>query len=71
MIFVISTNNVRMFALIDSDFNQNFIDQRLAYEWRLSRAAKKAHIDSTYMFYSVTCKHELWIFEIKLLSIYT
>jgi hypothetical protein len=36
MIFVISTNNARMFALIDSDFNQNFIDQRLAYEWRLS-----------------------------------
>jgi hypothetical protein len=36
MIFVISTNNVRMLALIDSDFSQNFIDQRLAYEWRLS-----------------------------------
>jgi hypothetical protein len=36
MIFVISTNNVRMFALIDSDFSQNFIDQRFAYEWRLS-----------------------------------
>jgi hypothetical protein len=36
MIFVISTNNVRMLALIDNDFNQNFIDQRLAYEWRLS-----------------------------------
>jgi hypothetical protein len=35
MIFVISTNNERMFALIDNDFNQNFIDQRLAYEWRL------------------------------------
>jgi hypothetical protein len=36
MIFVISTNNVRMFALIDNDSNQNFIDQRLAYKWRLS-----------------------------------
>jgi hypothetical protein len=24
-----------MFALIDSDFNQNFIDQRFAYKWRL------------------------------------
>jgi hypothetical protein len=35
MIFVISTNNVRMFVLIDSDFNQNFIDQRFAYKWRL------------------------------------
>jgi hypothetical protein len=36
MIFVISTNNVRMLALIDSDFNQNFIDQRFAYEWCLN-----------------------------------
>jgi hypothetical protein len=35
MIFVISTNNEQMLALIDSDFNQNFIDQRFAYEWRL------------------------------------
>jgi hypothetical protein len=35
MIFVISTNNERMLALIDNDFNQNFIDQRLTYEWRL------------------------------------
>jgi hypothetical protein len=35
MIFVTSINNVRMLALIDSDFNQNFIDQRFAYEWRL------------------------------------
>jgi hypothetical protein len=35
MIFVISTNNERMLALIDSDSNQNFIDQRFAYEWRL------------------------------------
>jgi hypothetical protein len=35
MIFVISTNNELMLALIDNDFNQNFIDQRLAYEWRL------------------------------------
>ncbi len=35
MIFVISTNNERMLALIDNDFSQNFIDQRLAYEWRL------------------------------------
>jgi hypothetical protein len=24
-----------MFALIDNDFNQNFIDQRFAYEWYL------------------------------------
>jgi hypothetical protein len=36
MIFVISINNVRMFALIDNDFNQNFINQRFAYEWRLN-----------------------------------
>jgi hypothetical protein len=36
MIFVISANNIRVLALIDSDFSQNFIDQRLAYEWRLS-----------------------------------
>ncbi len=36
MIFVISTNNVRMLALIDNDFSQNFIDQRFAYEWRLN-----------------------------------
>jgi hypothetical protein len=36
MIFVISTNNIRIFALIDNDFNQNFIDQRFAYEWRLN-----------------------------------
>jgi hypothetical protein len=25
-----------MFALIDNDFNQNFIDQRFAYKWRLN-----------------------------------
>jgi hypothetical protein len=25
-----------MFALIDNDFNQNFINQRFAYEWRLN-----------------------------------
>jgi hypothetical protein len=36
MIFVISINNIRMLALIDNDFNQNFIDQRFAYEWRLN-----------------------------------
>ncbi len=36
MIFVISTNNMRVLALIDSDFNQNFIDQRFAYEWCLN-----------------------------------
>jgi hypothetical protein len=36
MIFVTSTNNARMLALIDSDFNQNFIDQRFAYKWRLN-----------------------------------
>jgi hypothetical protein len=35
MIFVISTDNERVLALIDNDFSQNFIDQRLAYEWRL------------------------------------
>jgi hypothetical protein len=35
IIFMISTNNKWMFALIDNDFNQNFIDQRLAYKWRL------------------------------------
>jgi hypothetical protein len=35
MIFVTSINNIRMLALIDSDFNQNFINQCLAYEWRL------------------------------------
>jgi hypothetical protein len=36
MIFVISANNMRVFALIDNDFNQNFIDQRFAYEWCLN-----------------------------------
>jgi hypothetical protein len=36
MIFVISTNNVQMLALIDNDFNQHFIDQRFVYEWRLN-----------------------------------
>jgi hypothetical protein len=35
MIFVISTDNERMLALIDNDSSQNFIDQRFAYEWRL------------------------------------
>jgi hypothetical protein len=35
IIFVISTNNIRVLALIDSDFSQNFIDQRFAHEWRL------------------------------------
>jgi hypothetical protein len=35
MIFVISTNNERVLALIDNDFSQNFIDQRFAYKWRL------------------------------------
>jgi hypothetical protein len=35
MIFVISTNNEWVLTLIDNDFNQNFIDQRFAYEWRL------------------------------------
>ncbi len=25
-----------MFALIDNDFNQKFIDQRFAYKWRLN-----------------------------------
>ncbi len=36
MIFVISADNMCVLALIDSDFNQNFIDQRFAYEWRLN-----------------------------------
>jgi hypothetical protein len=45
MIFVISTNNEQMLALIDSDFNQNFIDQRLAYEWRL-RSDENSSTDS-------------------------
>ncbi len=36
MIFVISANNMRVLALIDNDFSQNFINQRLAYEWRLN-----------------------------------
>jgi hypothetical protein len=36
IIFVISANNMRVLALIDNDFNQNFIDQRFAYEWRLN-----------------------------------
>jgi hypothetical protein len=44
MIFVISTNNERMLALIDNDFNQNFIDQRFAYEWRL-RSNENSSID--------------------------
>jgi hypothetical protein len=45
MIFVISTNNERMLALIDSDFSQNFIDQRFAYEWRL-RSDENSSTDS-------------------------
>jgi hypothetical protein len=48
MIFVISTNNVRMLALIDSDSSQNFIDQRFAYEWRLN-AEKNSSTDSQTM----------------------
>jgi hypothetical protein len=48
MIFVISTNNARMLALIDSDFSQNFIDQRLAYEWRLN-ADENSSTDSQTM----------------------
>jgi hypothetical protein len=45
MIFVISTDNERMLALIDNDFNQNFIDQRFAYEWRL-RSDENSSTDS-------------------------
>jgi hypothetical protein len=37
-----------MFALIDNDFNQNFIDQRLAYEWRL-RSDENSSTDSQTM----------------------
>ncbi len=48
MIFVISTNNERMLTLIDSDSNQNFIDQRLAYEWRL-RSDENSSTDSQTM----------------------
>jgi hypothetical protein len=48
MIFVISTNNVRMLALIDNDFNQNFIDQSFAYEWRLN-ADENSSINSQTM----------------------
>ncbi len=48
MIFVISTNNERMLTLIDNDFNQNFIDQRLAYEWRL-RSDENSSTDSQTM----------------------
>jgi hypothetical protein len=48
MIFVISTNNVRMLALIDNDFNQNFIDQRFAYKWRLN-ADENSSINSQTM----------------------
>jgi hypothetical protein len=48
MIFVISTNNERIFALIDNDFNQNFIDQRFAYEWRL-RSNEKSSTNSQTM----------------------
>jgi hypothetical protein len=45
MIFVISTDNERMLALIDNDFNQNFIDQRFAYKWRL-RSNENSSTDS-------------------------
>jgi hypothetical protein len=48
MIFVISTNNKRMFALIDNNFNQNFIDQRFAYKWRL-RLKKNSSTNSQTM----------------------
>jgi hypothetical protein len=48
MIFVISTNNMRVLALIDNDFSQNFIDQRLVYEWRLS-ADENSSTDSQTM----------------------
>ncbi len=34
--FDTSTNKKKIVALINCDFNQNFIDQRLAYKWRLS-----------------------------------
>jgi hypothetical protein len=48
MIFVISTNNERMLALIDNNFNQNFIDQRFAYKWRL-RSDENSSINSQTM----------------------
>jgi hypothetical protein len=35
MKFDTSTNKKKIVALIDCDFSQNFIKQRLAYEWRL------------------------------------
>ncbi len=40
MKFDTSINKKKIFALINCDFNQNFIDQRLAYEWWLSVDAK-------------------------------
>jgi hypothetical protein len=48
MIFVISTNNEWVLTLIDNDFNQNFIDQRFAYEWRL-RSDENSSTDSQKM----------------------
>jgi hypothetical protein len=48
MIFVISTNNIRMLVLIDNDFNQNFIDQRFVYKWRL-KSNKNSSINSSIM----------------------
>ena len=35
MKFEIFTNKKKIIALIDNDFSQNFIDQRLAYDWQL------------------------------------
>jgi hypothetical protein len=35
MKFDTSTDKKKIVALIDCDSSQNFIDQRLAYEWRL------------------------------------
>ncbi len=42
MKFDTSTNKKKIVALIDCDFSQNFIDQRLAYEWRLSVNAESS-----------------------------
>jgi hypothetical protein len=42
MKFDTSTDKKKIVALIDCDFNQNFIDQRFAYKWRLSVDAKSS-----------------------------
>jgi hypothetical protein len=42
MKFDISTNKKKIVALINCDFNKNFIDQRFAYKWWLSVDAKSS-----------------------------